>query len=160
MENLETKLDAPLEAFQERTAADVAEKVRFLYGQWEYRLGLRRTTAESLLQQECEIDTRMEEVERAHGWFNEVGEKERMELRQELRNLRKERQKAYENAFSELLKIKSELVDALIEYRSLRRRGTLLEDMAGKAWTYDLPLLPQYVVGEQPATPAFAPRLP
>jgi len=113
----------PLEAFQERRPEDAADKVRFLYQEMQERLTVRDRATESLLLQECQIGTRLNEVLRAHGWFNEVGEKENVQLNQELRNLDRERRQVYESAARDLLKIKSDLLEALLEYRTLRRRA-------------------------------------
>lgn len=158
-ENIEETLggEVPFEAFQERSAADVADKVRFLYREYQTLVALRSRGVESLLQQECEIGTRLGEVVRAYGWFNDVGEKERVQLNQELRNVGKERRRLYESTAGDLLKIKTDLVDALLEYRSLHRRQKAFGDLLGQPEPalagntvsmpghYDLPLLAQYL---------------
>ena len=163
----------PFEAFQERSAADVADKVRFLYGEYQARVAVRDRGAESLLQQECEIGTRLGEVVRAYGWFNEVGEKERVQLNSELRNVEKERRKLYESTSGDLLKIKTDLVDALLEYRSLRRRQDTFTSLLGESSglqpssvippnTYDFPLLAQYLAPQPEAAkqPENTPQAP
>jgi hypothetical protein len=157
-ENIESALDGnvPFEAFQERSAADVADKVRFLYGEYQARVAVRNRGVESLLQQECEIGTRLGEVVRAYGWFNDVGEKEKLQLNQELRNVEKERRRLYESTAGDLLKIKTDLIDALLEYRALRRRQNAFTSLLGEPNgpqtesvnqfnEYDFPVLAQYL---------------
>jgi hypothetical protein len=158
--------DVPFEAFQERSPADVADQVRFLYREYQARVAVRDHGVASLLQQECEIGTRLGEVVRAYGWFNDVGEKERVQLNQELRNVEKERRRLYESTSGDLLKIKIDLMDALLEYRSLRRRkeafASLLGEpsspplaLASQNGAYNFPLLPQYLMplGKEAETP-------
>lgn len=157
--DLEMRLgEVPLEAFMERTSADVADKIRFLYTQVQYRQAIRDKTVESLLWLECYIDNRLGEIERHYGWFNETGEKERIHLADELRNLRKERQRAYESFFGYILKVKTDLVDALLEYRALRRRGKLFGEP--EKHEYLFPLLPQYFVPYAPQSLPYERRRP
>ena len=173
--NIEDTLggSVPFEAFQERSAADVADKVRFLYGEYQARVAVRDRGVESLLQQDCEIGTRLHEVVRAYGWFNEVGEKERVQLNQELRNVEKERRKLYESTSGDLLQIKTDLVDALLEYRSLRRRQDAFTSLLGEPKcqqpafvsqpnAYDFPLLAQYLAPQPEAAkqPETTPQAP
>ena len=163
--------DLPFEVFQERSPTDLAVQIRFLYREVQSRLAVRDRAVESLLQQECEIETRLHEIERPFSWVDETAQKERMQLSQELRDIGKQRRDVYESAATDLLRIKQDLMEALLEYRSLRRRqkafGRLLaDDMprrlgagAGPA-DYALPALPQYLApeeqdrGKQEGTPA------
>ena len=145
------------EALQERSPVDVADKLRFFYREVESRLALRDRAVESLLQQECEIGTRLHEIVREHGWIDEAADKERIQLNQELRNIGKERRDVYESAASDLLAIKQELMEALLEYRTLRRRQRVFADLladpelplqrdTAEGASYGFPPLPQYLV--------------
>jgi hypothetical protein len=67
--------EVPLKVLQECSAEDVAGNIRFLYRGLQARLAVRERSVESLLRQEYEIGTRLYEVVRAYGCFNEVGEK-------------------------------------------------------------------------------------
>ena len=151
--------DAPWEALSERTARDAAEKVRFLYYEVQKRLETRQRTVESLLTTECQVGTRLYQVVRCYGWFNEVGEKERLLLYKDLRDIEKERRKLYEAGFDELHKLKMELAEALQEYRMLHRRNAALANTTPFEATpisggqYDFPLVMRYLA---PATAAPA----
>jgi len=164
--DLEDRLagDLPFEAFQETLPADVADRIRFLQRELEARVALRDRAVESLLQQECEIETRLHEIVRPYGPADEMHDKERVQLKQEVRNIEKQRREVYEAAASELLQIKHDLVDALLEYRVLRRRqrafGRLLDDRerprdkpGASAAGYVLPPLPQYLATAPDNTP-------
>ncbi|MGD0089206.1 MAG: hypothetical protein ABSE73_04740 [Planctomycetota bacterium] len=161
--NLEDQVasDLPFEAFQESLPADVADKIRFLYHEIKSRLALRDRAVEALLQQECEIQTRLHEVARPSNWIDELAQKERMQLEQERRNIDKERRDVYESAASDLLQVKQDLMDALLEYRKLRRRekafSYLLYDntpprLEGRQASYFLPPLPQYLAPAEQGT--------
>ena len=71
--------ELPFEAFQEISAKDAADKARFFYNELTERIADRDRSVQSLLEAECQIQTRLHEVVRAYGWFNEVGEKERVQ---------------------------------------------------------------------------------
>ena len=153
-------LDIPLNDFQERVPEDVAVKVRFLYAQLQYRVQVRDRAVASLLEEECQIGTRLREVLRAYGWFNEAGERERVQLDQELRNLEKERRKLYEETFKDIHEIKAELVEALIEYRALRRRDDALVTAGQELRSFDerhVYLLPGDAAKTAPSANATSP---
>ena len=156
--------DLPFEAFQETLPADVADRIRFLYRELESRLALRDRAVESLLEQECQIETRLHEIVHPRGWTDEAHAGERVHLEQELRDIGKQRREVYESAAGDLLEIKHDLVDALLEYRVLRRRqrafARLLDgrdrprDRLGDSGTgYVLPPLPQYLAPAQDNAP-------
>jgi hypothetical protein len=76
-----------------------------------------------------------------------------VQLYKDLREVDKERRRLYEAGLEELHTLKQELLEALQEYRTLRRRKVILSDVGaaldgpalGAGGQYDFPLLEQYL---------------